>query len=158
MNEELRKKIDEYCASQAVCGGCIFYAAVGIECLASVSTTDRLTRLKALKRFKKEILGEESLCKVKQKDILDKAIEKFGELQLVKAAEECCELAHALNKYYHMKQTDGACSFNKLEANIVEEIVDVEIMIEQVKRILKVNNKDIELIKENEIERLRERL
>ena len=59
-NEELQQKISEYCASQAVCGGCIFYVAVGIECLGGNRyVLDELKRSKALKRFKKEILGEE---------------------------------------------------------------------------------------------------
>ena len=67
-NEELQKKISEYCASQAVCGGCIFYAAVGIGCLASNGVRDSLKRLKALNRFKKEVLGEGKPSKVKQKE------------------------------------------------------------------------------------------
>ena len=43
------------------CRGCIFYAAVGIGCLASNGAGDSLKRLKALNRFKKEVLGEENL-------------------------------------------------------------------------------------------------
>lgn len=162
-NEELQKKIDEYCGSLATCSGCIFCDDddVYIECLGATNAQDKLKRLKAIERFKKEILGEEFPSKVKQKDILDKAIEKYGELQLVKASEECCELAQALNKYYCMRQADG--EFNPmaslgLKTNIIEEIADVEIMIEQVKRLLAIKNRDVELIKEDKIERLGEKL
>lgn len=92
---------------------------------------------------------------VKRDNILDKEIEKYGLWQLVKASQDCHELAHSLNKYYLlvacMKKTDD-------KANIVEEIADVEIMIEQVKRLLSINNRDIELIKEDKIKRLGERL
>lgn len=160
-NEELQQKIDEYCGSR-VCKGCIFNDDVNPGCLDNIgfysSAADKLKRLKALNRFKKEVLGEGKPSKVKQNNILDKAIEKFGELQLVKASEECCELAQALNKYYCMKQTKSASAFNELKTNIIEEIADVEIMIEQVKRLLAINNRDIELIKEDKIERLGERL
>ena len=157
-NEELQQKIDEYCGSQAECKECIFGDADNLECLASDPAKDRLKQLKALKKFKKEVLGEEKPSKVKRDNILDKAIEKFGELQLVKASEECCELAQALNKYYCIEQTKSASALNGLRTNIIEEIADVEIMIEQVKRLLSINNRDIELIKEDKIERLGERL
>lgn len=183
-NEELQVKIDEYCGSQAGCEGCIFNDTVGGKCLAVIGNADNLTRLEVLNRFKKEILGEEIPYKVKgekvdflfanketaegfidmvkRDNILDNAIAKFGELQLVKASEECCELAQALNKYYCMKQTQSVCDFkgffNGLKTNIIEEIADVEIMIEQVKRLLAIGNRDIELIKEDKIERLGEKL
>lgn len=157
--EELQMKIDEYCDSQDNCKKCIFYDTVNnLECLGATNAQDKLKRLEALKRFKKEVLGEEKTNKVKQKDILEKAIEKYGELQLVKASEECCELAQALNKYYCMKQADIVCDFNGLKTNIIEEIADVEIMIEQVKRLLSINNRDVELFKEDKIERLGEKL
>ena len=64
IDEELRKKIDEYCDSR-VCKECIFNDAVNIECLGDKYATDKLKRLKALNRFRKEILGEETPYKVK---------------------------------------------------------------------------------------------
>lgn len=156
--QELRKKLDEYCSSRVGCKGCIFNDAVSGRCLDSSIFTGDLKRLEALNRFKEEVLDEEKPNKVNLDNILNKAIEKFGLLQLVKASEECCELAQALNKYYCMRQADDTCDFNKLEANIIEEIADVEIMIEQVKRLLDLNNKDIELIKKDKIERLGDKL
>ena len=154
-NEELQKKIDEYCGSR-VCKGCIFNDDVNPGCLSDSGTADKLTHLKALNRFKKEVLGEEKPSKVKRDNILDKAIEKYGELQLVKASEECCELAQALNKHYCNMLSNYPIINSK--TNIIEEIADVEIMIEQVKRLLAINNRDIELFKESKIERLGERL
>ena len=145
-------------------GGGIFYAAVGIGCLASNGAGDSLKRLKALNRFKKEILGEESFCKVKRDNILDKAIEKFGELQLVKASEECCELAQALNKYYvkyeltKKQQLQSKHFYMKEEENVKEEIADVEIMLLQVKKILEIKEEDLEEIKHQKLERLEKAL
>lgn len=154
IDEELRKKIDKYCGSQTTCKECIFGDAVNMECLAYYGTADELKRLKALNRFKKEILGEESLYKdmVKRDNILDKAIEKFGELQLVKASEECCELAQALNKHYCNMLSNYPIINSK--TNIIEEIADVEIMIEQVKKILEIKEEDLEEIKNQKLERL----
>ena len=159
-NEELRIKINEYCRSQEGCMDCIFNDDdnIIIECLAYSSEADSLKRLTALNRFKKEVLGEEIPYKVKRDNIIDKVIEKFGELQLVKASEECCELAQTLNKYYCIEQTKSASALNGLRTNIIEEIADVEIMIDQVKRLLEINNRDIELIKEDKIERLGDKL
>ena len=179
-NEELQKKIDEYCDSQELCKECIFGDVDNLECLSASSTADKSKRSKALNRFKKEVLGEEKPYKVKgdkvdflfankeiaegfidmvkRDNILDKAIEKYGALQLVKASEECCELAQALNKYYCMKQADDTCDFNKLEANIIEEIADVEIMLLQVKKILEIKEEDLEEIKKQKLERLEKAL
>ena len=92
---------------------------------------------------------------VKRDNILDKEIEKYGLWQLVKASEDCHELAHSLNKYYLlvacMKKTE-------LEANIVEEIADVEIMLLQVKKILEIKEEDLEEIKKQKLERLEKAL
>jgi hypothetical protein len=56
--QELRKKLDEYCTSRVRCKGCIFNDAVSGGCLDSSIFTADLKRLEALNRFKKEILGE----------------------------------------------------------------------------------------------------
>lgn len=77
-NEELQKKINEYCRSQEGCMDCIFNDDdnIIIECLAYSSEADSLKRLKALNRFKKEILGEESLYKV-EGDVLEEATANY---------------------------------------------------------------------------------
>ena len=75
-NEELQKKIDEYCRSQAACEDCIFGDADNLECLGGSSAADRLKRLKALNRFRKEILGEETPYKVKD-DVLEEATANY---------------------------------------------------------------------------------
>ena len=79
-NEELQKKIDEYCDSQdcgsPVCKGCIFDDAVTGNCLSNISAPYELKRLKALNRFRKEILGEESLYKV-EGDVLEEATANY---------------------------------------------------------------------------------
>ena len=72
-NEELQQKINEYCGSR-VCRECIFNDAVG--CLGASSDADSLKRLKAVNRFKKEILGEEKPYKVKD-DVLEEATANY---------------------------------------------------------------------------------
>ena len=176
-NEKLQQKINEYCGSR-VCRECIFDDAVNNECLADLFAKDRFKRWKALHRFGTEILGEETpyevkgnkvdfmfankeiaegfVDMVKRDNILDKAIEKFGELQLVKAAEECCELAQALNKHY----CNMLCNYPIINSktNIIEEIADVEIMLLQVKKILEIKEEDLEEIKKQKLERLEKAL
>lgn len=61
-----------------------------------------------------------------QIDICKKAIDKYGDKQIIVAMEECAELIQALSKYLR----DG---LGKSILNIHEEIADVEIMIQQLK-------------------------
>lgn len=90
-----------------------------------------------------------------------KAVEKYGYLQIIKTIEELAELQKALSKQYiyHMvPDLVDTKQFKSNVGNIIEELADVEIMIEQVKRLLAINNKDIELIKKDKIERLGEKV
>lgn len=81
---------------------------------------------------------------MKRRRIYELAWIKYGNLQYVVAIEEMAELTKTLTKHLRGK-TD-------LEA-ITEEIADVEIMLEQVKRALSIRTKEA---KHKKIERLKE--
>jgi NTP pyrophosphatase (non-canonical NTP hydrolase) len=81
-------------------------------------------------------------------DIYDRAIAHYGDKkQLLQACEECAELIQAISKatrYTGKSYVDGVC----------EEIADVLIMCEQVKRIFNISTVDVEKEKERKLTRL----
>lgn len=81
-------------------------------------------------------------------DIYDRAIAHYGDKkQLLQACEECAELIQAISKatrYTGKSYVDGVC----------EEIADVMIMCEQVKRIFNISTADVEKEKERKLARL----
>lgn len=84
------------------------------------------------------------------KSIYELAIFKYGESkQLIKAIEELAELQQAICRVF--------CDRGD-EDNIIEEIVDVEIMLEQVKMIFDIPEEIIEEVKIQKVERLENRL
>ena len=80
--------------------------------------------------------------------------------------EECAELIQAIRKYIRFDEgliTDddiltSTNDSNMLIQNIVEEIADVEIMLEQIKVLLNLNNDAIKAIKIKKIDRQLERI
>ena len=81
-------------------------------------------------------------------DIYDRAIAHYGDKkQLLQACEECAELIQAISKatrYTGKSYVDGVC----------EEIADVLIMCEQVKKIFNISTVDVEKEKERKLTRL----
>lgn len=78
--------------------------------------------------------------------------------QSYQLTEECAELIQALSKFRRAVNT-----LNKEEAdaaldNIVEEIADVEIMLEQVKWLLRIPEEDMQAMKVFKIIRTKERI
>lgn len=71
------------------------------------------------------------------------------EHQLRQLAEECCELAVEAN---HSIRRGG------ITVNLINEIADVEIMIEQIKYLAKIDRDDIDEVKEIKINRQIERM
>ena len=67
--------------------------------------------------------------------------------------EECAELIQAVSKYRRKSEPDV---FDKM--HIEEEIADVEIMITQIKYLMKISNSDIKAIKDSKLERQLERM
>ena len=89
-----------------------------------------------------------------EKVLMAAAIERYGEgAQLVKCCEELAELQQAICKRFDM----GA-EFSFDVESVVEEIADVEIMIEQVRMILRVDPAQEARWRDRKIRRLRTRL
>ena len=80
-------------------------------------------------------------------DILEKAIEKYGEKQLDQAQEELAELIVAISKY---KRNENKFTIS----NVIEEIADVNIMIKQVMMLLDIEEFEV---KNEEISKLNRR-
>ena len=76
-------------------------------------------------------------------------IHKYKEKQIIVAIEELSELQKELCKYLRDKYN---------EENLIEEIADVEIVLEQIKLYFNLDQNDIDKIKEQKIERTKERL
>lgn len=85
-----------------------------------------------------------------RKKVYGEAIRKYGEdMQFMVAVEELAELQKEIIK--HLRGIS-------IRNNIVEEIVDVEIMIEQIKFMLGIKETETELYRKYKIDRLSERL
>ena len=88
------------------------------------------------------------------------------ERQSRQLSEECAELIQAVNKYYRFRESkntrdeilSSTQDSNMLIQHIVEEIADVEIMLEQIKVLLNLNNDAIKAIKIKKIDRQLERI
>lgn len=88
------------------------------------------------------------------------------EKQSRQLSEECAEIIQAVNKYHRYR--DGLITNddilasrednNLLIQNIVEEIADVEVVLDQIKHLLNINNGAIEGIKERKINRQIQRI
>lgn len=85
----------------------------------------------------------------KNEQIYLELIHKYKEKQIIVAIEELSELQKELCKYLRDKYN---------EENLIEEIADVEIVLEQIKLYFNLDQNDIDKIKEQKIERTKERL
>lgn len=89
---------------------------------------------------------------MEHKEILEKAIEKYGDKnQLLKTIEELNELSRALARFLI---DDNIYNY----ANVAEEIVDVKIMLEQAIVILNLGGETLDSIKQEKINRLKQNL
>jgi NTP pyrophosphatase (non-canonical NTP hydrolase) len=88
-----------------------------------------------------------------EQTVISMAIEHFGEQsQVNKSQEELAELIQALNKYRMYRS-------NKTLADLLEEIVDVEIMIKQLKKMyVEANIEKYNTIRATKYYKLKERL
>ena len=84
-------------------------------------------------------------------DILEKAIEKYGEKQLDQAQEELAELIVAISKY---KRNENKFTIS----NVIEEIADVNIMIKQVMMLLDIKEFEVKSEEIYKLNRLKERM
>ena len=84
-------------------------------------------------------------------DILEKAIEKYGEKQLDQAQEELAELIVAISKY---KRNENKFTIS----NVIEEIADVNIMIKQVMMLLDIKEFEVKNEEIYKLNRLKKRM
>lgn len=89
--------------------------------------------------------------------------EHFGyESQSNQLIEECAELIQALSKYHRVTTGKGqpVADYNATVVldNLIEEIADVEVMLGQVKYLLKIPDDEIEAVKLFKENRTRERM
>lgn len=89
---------------------------------------------------------------MEHKEILEKAIEKYGyKNQLLKTIEELNELSRGLARFLI---DDNIYNYS----NVAEEIVDVKIMLEQAIVILNLGGETLDSIKQEKIDRLKQNL
>ena len=87
-------------------------------------------------------------------ELYREAIERYGEhRQLVKVCEELAELQQAICKRF-----DVSVGYERDGEEVVEEIADVEIMLEQLRVILRVDPEMEQRWRERKLNRLRRRL
>ena len=85
------------------------------------------------------------------KDFIKALIQKYGvETQVLVAVGEMSELQKALLKNINRN--------SKNLTEVKEEMVDVSIMLEQLRYIYKISNREFSTIKKNKIERTKKRL
>lgn len=91
------------------------------------------------------------------KEIYQKAIESYGvDNQLFQLDEEMAELIKAVNKWRRNKKL--AEKYSAYVEDVAEEIADVEIMLDQLKMILDINETEILDWKYRKLRRLNEDL
>ena len=84
-----------------------------------------------------------------KKQVYEQLIEKFGaENQILKCVEELNELGQVLCKLKSKSENKAL-----VIKNIIEEIADVEIMLEQVKLILGIEESDVKRMKSYKLHR-----
>lgn len=85
------------------------------------------------------------------------AIDKYGKVhQLLKLAEECAELNHAIMRYLETREMD-VLEYDALE-HVFMEAADVEIMLSQLRVMYPDNEIDDMKMKTIKLERLKERV
>ena len=93
--------------------------------------------------------------------IVESAIAKYGEEnQLRQTQEELAELIVAINKYERAIKNDGCPSYiaYNTRKNIIEEMADVLMMLDAVKKIVDIQDEELESVRSFKINRLLNRL
>ena len=93
--------------------------------------------------------------------IIEAAIAKQGEEnQMRQTQEELAELIVAINKYERAIKNDGCPSYivYNTRKNIIEEMADVLIMFDAIKKILNIQDEELEHFRAFKLNRLLDRL
>ena len=89
--------------------------------------------------------------------IIETAIAKLGEEnQMRQTQEELAELIVAINKYERAIKSDNDTFRERID--IIEEMTDVLIMLDAVKKILNISDHEIKLMRDYKINRLFNRM
>lgn len=125
--------------------------------MAEVPEDAYILRMDLRKYFSSERSYRDFMCKsISALNI--KNAEHYGyEAQSNQLVEECAELIQAVSKY---RRAAAKGEDEKLIAlgNLVEEIADVEIMLEQIKHLLKIPEEDLIAYKQFKVNRTKERI
>lgn len=95
------------------------------------------------------------------KELNCKVADYYGyEAQSNQLVEECAELIQAVNKYRRARGIGQATPVELMDAkaNLIEEIVDVEVMLEQVKYLLHISEMDLLAVRDKKMSRTLERM
>ena len=113
-------------------------------------------------RTKRKFCGKEKQTMDMYKRDIIKLAKKFGiENRIDQTQEECAELIQALSKYRRaVVKKDKTCPVDELKARnmVTEEIADVEICLEQIKKLLSISEMEIEGIKSVKVTRTKKRM
>lgn len=98
------------------------------------------------------------MLKGERTKIYGEALTKYGiKGQTLMLAEECAELVKACSKAVRIEDHEDVGFSNILDA-MAEEIADVKVMIEQMQYYYGISEDRIELIMEEKLKRLKERM
>lgn len=87
-------------------------------------------------------------------EVYRKAIERWGDLQIIVAIEEMSEVIKALTKFWRCPADE--CSHEQIDS-IIEEVADATIMLEQLRLMFGIDNEVCEVM-DRKIERLKARV
>lgn len=137
----------------AICADWILAMEIAVRNGVSVY----ILKIDLRKCFSSERSYREFMCK-SISDLNIKNAEHYGyEAQSNQLVEECAELIQAVSKY---RRAAAKGEDEKLitMGNLIEEIADVEIMLEQIKYLLKIPEEDLLAYKQFKINRTKERI
>lgn len=140
----------------AICADWILAMEIAVRNGVSVY----ILKIDLRKFFSNERSYRDFMCKsISAQNIVN--AEHYGyEAQSNQLVEECAELIQAVSKYRRARGTGQETLLKEQVAfdNLIEEIADVEIMLEQIKHLLKIPEEDLLAYKQFKINRTKERI
>lgn len=90
---------------------------------------------------------------ISDEKLYKKTVDMWGEQsQMMIALEELAELQQAISKWGRARSIE---ELEPCRQNIIEEIADVEVMIEQISRMARINSSEVKDFKDKRLDRLR---
>jgi NTP pyrophosphatase (non-canonical NTP hydrolase) len=88
---------------------------------------------------------------------IEKSINTFGQTLLLIACEEMGELMQAISKMERVTDTGSKKELRRLKDHIIEEMVDVSIVLDELKVYYNIGDDEIKKMKAEKIARLKKR-